>query len=191
MDGCPDFRLAFKDLGSKGNLVHYGFGSQYEPESLPTVLNIIKGPDFKKLKSLTIYEPFGNSTAKVVCTRKDTLKELRILSNLEPRRQFSTKFLAQLSNLVVLEINQVFKGLSVLAKLHKLRHLKLGQIGDTVPNYTLPPKCLPELTFLELGSIGRFQRKYRYLQGKARTNIPNEVCFPLLRFFLCLYMLTL
>ena len=176
LERLPEFILAFQELGSKGNLRHFGFGCKYEDINLPTVLALINSPNLNQLQSLTIYDPLDEATTEAFVRRKDTLRELRILNHFHYIETTPMNFLAHFPNLVVLEINQPFKDLKILPQLSNLQHLLLRQILVTLTTFKLPPSCLPKLTFLDVSSTNPNDDEYSICQWSVQP-LPNQVFF--------------
>ena len=153
----PDFDSIIFKLGCLENMMHFGFGCyndslEYNLQEV-AVLNLIKGPSMKKLKSLVVLEPYSETQIlEIVEARKETLEEMKIYSKL-----LDLNFLTLCHKIRNLSITQNFKyDLNILSELKNLTSLEISLKGhlseDDFLNLTddLPPDSLPNLTSLTL-----------------------------------------
>ena len=152
----PDFDSIISKLGCLENMMHFGFGCydlfEYDLSKV-AVLNLIKGPSMKKLKSLVVLEPYSTTQIlESVEARKETLEEMKIYSKL-----LDLNFVTLCHKIKNLSITQNFScDLNILSKLKNLTSLEIFLKGhlseDDLLNLVddLPPDSLPSLTSLIL-----------------------------------------
>ena len=155
----PDFEFIMSKLGSKGNLTHLDFGRQkiWDGFSQVSMFNIIKGPNMKQLKNITIYKYYDESQMlEIVKGRKDSLEELKICNSCS-----SFDFVTLCPNIKHLSIQQTLVRdlLHILPSLKNLssleifprRHVWNGFEVDLLEiTDVLRPDSLPSLTSLKL-----------------------------------------
>ena len=151
----PNFSSVISILGCDENMIYFCFGSFGEEDYTYKldVLNLIKGPSMRNLKSLVVFEPYSdNQMLEIVEARKETLEELKIdsiLSNLD--------FLTSCPKIKHLSISKILcLELPIFPKLDNLTSLEIhlgenGEGDDLLKMLEgLPPVSLPSLTSLTL-----------------------------------------
>ena len=155
----PDFEFIMSKLGSKGNLTHLDFGRQkiWHGSAQVSMFNIIKGPNMKQLKNITIYKYYDESQMlEIVKGRKDSLEELKICNSCS-----SFDFVTLCPNIKYLSIQQTLVRdlLHILPSLKNLssleifprRHVWNGfEVNLLEITDVLRPDSLPSLTSLKL-----------------------------------------
>ena len=153
----PDYDSVIAKLGCNGNMIHFGFGpdggSYGTLLDQNAVLNLIKGPGMKNLKSLIVCEPYSDSQVlEIVEARKETLEDMEIYSNFS-----DFNFVTLCHKIKHLSIDQtLYMDLHILPKLKNLTHLEIfltdHSYEDELLQITndLPKNSLPSLTSLKL-----------------------------------------
>ena len=141
----PEFDSALKELGSSGNLTHFGLGSLGFRSCSDAVFNFLLSPTLSKLRCLKLYDNYKWPMVEAISdARKDSLKLLFVLNI------FSYTHIPNIPILKYLEIKAKIISLDNLPKLQELEILKInGFERDCV----VPPNSLPNLAYLEVGSL--------------------------------------
>ena len=141
----PEFDSALRELGTSGNLTHFGVGSQGSCSPSSAVFNFLLGPTLSKLRCLTLYDNYDWPMLEEISTaRKDSLENLYI-----PNIYMSIH-IPNIPNLEVFETRASIKSLDNLPSLQKLKCLKILRFER---GCKILPNCLPNLTHLEIGSV--------------------------------------
>ena len=156
LGNLSDFDFVISKLGCDGNMTHFGFGFFSEDVfwddiQQAAVLNLIKGPSMKNLKSLVVCEPYSDSQmVEIVEARKETLEKMEIKSIVS-----NFDLLTLFPKIKHLSIDQtIYSDLHILPKLKNLTSLEVFLSDDEVDLMQstdgLPPDSLPSLTSLKL-----------------------------------------
>ena len=153
-----DFDSVISKLGFYGNMTHFGFGCYDEDYMCDdihqvAVLNLIKGPSMKNLKSLVVCESYSESQlTEIFEARKETLEELDINCSCS---NFDFVYLCH--KIKHLAINEtMYLNLDILPKFKNLTSLQIFLTEDYDEeellqiNNDLPPGSLPSLTSLKM-----------------------------------------
>ena len=149
----PSFSSVISILGCNENMIHFCFGSVIDclDSYKLDVINLIKGPTMKHLKSLGVFEPCSDSQMlEIVEARKETLEELNIDCILS-----SYDFLTSCPKIKHLSISKTLcLELPIFPKLKNLTSLQI-HVSENGDGYDLlkmledlPPVSLPSLTSL-------------------------------------------
>ena len=154
----PEFDSSLKELGSSGNLTHFGLGSQAPGSPSDSVFNFLLSPTLSKLRCLTLFDNYSwPMMESISAARKDSL-EMLFVCNIH-----SSYKIPNLPNLKILETHGGITSLDDLPNLQKLQFLK---IMDFARDCTVPSNSLPNLVQLNVGSCTRY------------FGPPGQVCYP-------------
>ena len=141
----PEFDSALKELGSSGNLTHFGLGSLGYGSCSDAVNNFLLSPNLSKLRCLRLYDEYKWPMVEAIsAARKESLELLYVLNI------FSCIHIPNVPILKYLEIKAKILSLDNLPKLQELEILKIKAFER---DCMVPPNSLPNLVHLEVGSL--------------------------------------
>ena len=148
----PELKAALLELGSSGQLTHFGLGCRMAAFDCDAVFDFLRSKRLRKVKSLTLYDNYPLCRFKeIVYARRSGLEELRVQN---VNYQNFTPGIPKIPNLKILEIEQQLLSLNSLAELRKLERLKIGTFYHSISEKDcwIPAKSLPNVTYLDIGS---------------------------------------
>ena len=141
----PEFDSALKELGSSGNLTHFGLGSLGFRSCSDAVFNFLLSPTLSKLRCLKLYDDYKWPMVEAISdARKDSLKLLYVLNI------FSY---THIPNIPILKYLEIKANIISLDNLPKLQELEILKINGFERDCVVPPNSLPNLAYLEVGSL--------------------------------------
>ena len=174
------FDTAISQLGSNGHMTEFGFGgdSYYGDDPVSqSILDLIKGPTFNKLQTLTTYDRYTDlQLEQIARARKDTLKSLHVRNQNWGNKTFL--FLQQCKSLTSLICNMhdaPFDATHWLPKLDNLSRLQLTIDDDFYSEQNClnltKAECLPNLKRIALQSSSTNESDYNPVRKINRTVI--------------------
>ena len=147
LSNLPEFAIALNELGSKGNVTHFGIGSSRLSYCSQAVFTFLICPNLSKLKYLTLYDKYSlDMLDKITIARQDTLQALMILN---------VHGSASIPNCPKLRALHIAPPLFSAEHLPDLQNLIYLKIVSFERHCEVPPKSMPNLLTLKVGASHR------------------------------------